>query len=171
MSDSCGTGRDGWINTRAGPPASRGVGTHGRHESLDQFRRVRNQVVKVFIDLEDGHDGVLPDVAVAVFLPSCIGGGPLDVDTVILGELEVLTRQERHVGINGSSSSGSRIFWRKRRVAPRMYSFGCCCGARHISTGKRGMMLKLLESSRGHFGWRCCKPDRASVSKRGRVDI
>jgi hypothetical protein len=43
------------------------------------------------------------------------------------------TKQLRTVGIRGSRSSASLIFCRNRRVAPRMYSLGCCCSTRHCS--------------------------------------
>lgn len=37
------------------------------------------------------------------------------------------SRQERQRGTRGSRSSVSlEIFWRNRRVEPRMYSLGCC---------------------------------------------
>src|ERR1700690_2150151 len=37
------------------------------------------------------------------------------------------SRQERQSGMSGSRSSASlEIFWRKRKVAPRIYSLGCC---------------------------------------------
>ena len=41
-------------------------GTHRGHERLDEFRRVRDEELEVLVDLKDGHDGVLADVAVAV---------------------------------------------------------------------------------------------------------
>lgn len=43
---------------------------HRRHEGLNQFRRVRNQEIKVLVYGEDGHDGILADKAVSMFLQS-----------------------------------------------------------------------------------------------------
>jgi hypothetical protein len=44
------------------------VNTYGGHESLDELRRVGDEEVVVLEDGEDGHDGVLADVGVTVFL-------------------------------------------------------------------------------------------------------
>ena len=38
----------------------------GFQEVSDQLRRVRNEEVEVFVDGEDGHDGVATDVRVTV---------------------------------------------------------------------------------------------------------
>ena len=51
---------------RAGYERRRERGTHGGHERLDELRRVGDEELEVLVDLEDGHDGVLADVAVAV---------------------------------------------------------------------------------------------------------
>jgi hypothetical protein len=43
-----------------------------------------------------------------------------------VNEMYIFTRQDRHVGMRGSRSSCSLIFCKNLKVAPRIYSLGCC---------------------------------------------
>lgn len=44
------------------------MNTHSGHEGLNELGRVGDEEVKVLVDHVDGHDGVFPNVAMAVFL-------------------------------------------------------------------------------------------------------
>jgi hypothetical protein len=72
----------------------------------------------VLVDGVDGEYGVLADEGMAVLLRV--------ISLVPVVRNFQLTRHDRTVGMRGSSNSGSRIFCRYLRVAPRMYSLGCC---------------------------------------------
>ena len=73
----------------------------------------------ILVDCKDGKDGVLPDKRMAMFL-------------VYQRVHRVrLTMHDRTVGINGSRISASRTFCKNRKVAPRIYSLGCCCKCQH----------------------------------------
>jgi hypothetical protein len=92
--------------------------THRSEERVQQFWRVGNEVFVVLVDGVDGEYGVLADEGMAVLLR--------DVSLKSAIRVFQLTRHDRTVGMRGSSNSGSRIFCRYLRVAPRMYSLGCC---------------------------------------------
>ncbi len=136
--------------------------TYRSHEGLDQFGRIGDEELEVFVDCEYCHHRVLADERVAVLLrnPRAARSAPRPSDSNSAQYwLWVRTRQARHEGIRGSRSSGSRIFWRNRRVAPRMYSFGCCC-AREIQLISISTEWLFDEAGvvnlRGRCGWRCC---------------
>lgn len=110
----------------------------GREKGLKEFGRVGDEVFVGLVDCENGKDGVFADKGVAVLLQRVL--------VVKKAWVMIRTRQLRTVGTSGSKSSTSLIFCSIRRVAPRMYSLGCCCWG--VSFYPRGDM----QYSRDHFG-------------------
>lgn len=108
----------------------------------------------ILVDGVDCKDGVLSDEGMTMFLSMAAN------QQVIYYSTHKRTRHERTVGIRGSSSSDSRIFCKKRRVAPRMYSFGCC-----YDRGQTlGMALEARSDEPSHSGWHCYKKGPRPVS-------
>ena len=72
-------------------------------ESVHEFRRIRNEIFEFTVDGIEG-------------------------ETAFLRTQECrCSRHKRQVGIKGSKSSASfAIFCKKRKLAPRIYSLGCC---------------------------------------------
>lgn len=140
----------------------RASATHRGHECLDQLGRVRDEVLKVLVNLEDGHDRILAHIAVSVFLSPrrCQRrGSSRGRERDEPGRLGRWARAARAVRARGSfgGSGGSRRGCIRSGVA-------ACRRAKRVSWEAGEGDGGDGGDGRGRFGWRCCGRERCHAS-------